>query len=309
MSLVSPEFIAGLRDASVFAPELPQSEAKEVFEIISDYERRLVLPVRAPGRELKTADYGNGTAIHQNQVRILNPETGGFLVSADHATDPMRKGKRIGADHGTAGLAAYLAYEHAGTGIIPIGGQTGNAAVTPNHPVKQAMDRFLPGSPGFVSLHGMRSGKLLELDDRTEIHGLIGLGKNPNQRSRQVAEELSERAKQIGLRVLIGNETRHIEYLPETDELLTDKDTGEPRYGQLAALGDGTTTNHAQEIMRQSGGESPAFQIELTRLLRLVPADFEQGWHTDARARVMGVYLGYLLSAEAVSLITADAEQ
>lgn len=303
MNSVLPEFITGLRDGSVFAPELPQSDAFEVFESIRRYEKELIMSKSGINRELQVADYAEGSAEEEDELRILNLEHTGVLASADHATDPMRKGQRIGADHGTAGLLAQLTQGHDVTGIVPVGLQTGNAAVTPNHPVKIAMAELLPSRLGFVSLHGMRPGKLLDTYDKTEIHGLIGLGSEPNEISRAVAERLTIQAKDLGLRVLIGNDTKHLEYDPHADDLLREADSGTPLQGQLAAFGKGTTTNYANAIMRDNGMQIPAFQIELTRLLRLQPSDFEQGWHRDPKARAMGVYMGYLLACAAVDLV------
>jgi len=304
MSLVDGQFVSALRTVSVFAPELPEADAFETLDRVREYERRLILPHQVGSRILLLADYAEGQAVKDDEINILNLD-GELLASADHATDPVRKatGIREGADHGTAGLVRLLTERHNATGIVPIGKQTGNAAVTPNHPVKQAMDELLPGRAGFLSIHGMMPGKLENLTDRTEIHGIVGLGKTPSEQSRLAAERLVVGAKDIGLRVVIGNDTEHMVYDEATDSLAINPQTDEPKRGRLAALGIESTTNHAYRVMAANGTEVPAFQVEMTRALRLLPADMEGGWHSDERSRAMGVHLGYTLVRMAANIM------
>jgi hypothetical protein len=306
MTQVDGQFIEALRTTSVFAPELPQDDAYDTLDRVRAYERALILPSDKDRRALLLADYADGTATTEDQLYITNQDGTRLLASADHATDPVRKatGVREGADHGTAGLAFLLATKRPVTSIIPIGKQTGNAAVTPNHPLKQAMDDLLPSRAGFLSIHGMRPGKLESLGDRTEIHGIIGLGRTPNEQSREAAERLVAAAKDIGLRVVIGNDMRYMTYDETTDTLEMDAATGEPKRGRLAAMGVESTTNHAYRVMEASDSPMPAFQVEMTRALRLLPADMESGWHTDERSRAMGVHLGYMLMQTAADIMT-----
>lgn len=149
MSHVSTQFIEALKDISGCLPELPQADAFETLAFVREYERDLILPAGVAARDLLQADYSNGSATEDDQVKLINIETYGVLASADHATNPIRKGERKGADHGTGGLVWLLAKRDGLTGIAPIGRQTGNAAFTRNHPVKAAMDVLLPARPGF----------------------------------------------------------------------------------------------------------------------------------------------------------------
>ena len=89
----------------------------------------------------------------------------------------------------------------------------------------------------------------------------------------------------------------------ESDDFEINPATGSPKRGRLAALGAGSTTNHAYRIMEETGVDQPAFQVEMTRALRLLPSDFESGWHSDEKARAMGVYLGYQLMKAAVEIM------
>jgi hypothetical protein len=306
MSNVDPTFIAALRDASIVAPELPQATAFETLERVREYERRLIVPADALEQPLMLSHYANGTATVEDETLIFNAQGTGVLTSADHATDPVRKatGIREGADHGTAGLVRLLVEQDDTTGIIPVGMQTGNAALTPDYPVKTAMDTLLPGRPGFLSVHGMRHAKLEHFGDKSEIHAVIGLGRAPSDRSREAAEELVTAAHDLGLRAVIGNDVLHKTYDEATDDFLRKAETGELATGRLAAFPAESTTHHAYRVMTRSATEMPAFQVEMTRLLRLLPTDMEHGWHKDEKSRAMGVHLGYKLMKSAVEIMS-----
>lgn len=306
MSNVDPAFIAALRDASIVAPQLPEAAAFETLDRVRAYERQLIMPASASEQPLVRAHYANGTATYEDETLILNAQGTGILTSADHATDPVRKatGIREGADHGTAGLVRLLVEQEGATGIIPVGMQAGNAAVTPDYPVKTAMDTLLPGRPGFLSVHGMRHAKLVDLSDTSEIHAIIGLGKTPNEQSREAAEALVKAARDLGLRAVIGNDVTHKTYDQTTDDFLRKPETGEPVTGRLAAFPPESTTHHAYKVMDRGAAAMPAFQVEMTRLLRLLPADMEGGWHNDEKSRAMGVHLGYMLMRAATEIMS-----
>ncbi len=309
--MASESFTSSLRNLSMTTPELPEEAAFDVLDKLEAYEKQLILPKGAPDRDLQIADYAEGSARRDDQLGIFSLNHNGVLVSADHATDPVRKATRIreGADHGTAGIARLLVDRGDTTAIVPLGRQTGNAATTPEHPVKVKMRNLLRelNSNGFVSIHGMMPGKVLGARDKGEIHALIGLGKQPNEESRETAQHLVELAQDIGLRALIGNDVRYMSRNPNSGEFERN-DQGEIKTGQLAALGVESTTNFARKVFDDEGQNNPALQIELTRGLRLIPEDFENGWHIDRPARAMGVYAGYLLCSRAVDLIMANNE-
>jgi len=311
MPAVSSDFLTALRDATVFAPELPEAAAADVFEQVVVGERSLLLPAKHPNRNPLIVDYVTGTALEPDEITVLGMQYNAGLASADHATKPVReKNPEHGADHGTAGIVHLLAARDHTTAIIPVGRQTGNANVDVDHPLKNAMSLLLPSRAGFLSVHGMEPGKLTAVSDRTEIHGVIGLGGNeelgtePNEQSWLIAEQLQAFAAELGLRVIVGNTTRYNVIDEVTGNIVVDEETNQPKIGpRLAARDEGSTTNHAYKIMQGTGIEVPAFQIELTRLLRLIPSDFENGWHANKKSRIMGVYMGYLLAQRATLLI------
>ncbi len=306
MNAVSPDFIASLKDASVFTPELPEAAASETLAKIEHYERMAIRGV-TEGPPLSVTEYAAGSARYSDEVRVYGAVDRRILLSADHATAPYKEstGEYRGADHGTAGLAMLLSAECV-QAIVPLGKQTGNVAVSPDdHPIKRKIGALLPGKAGFISLHGMASGKLITLQDATEIHAVIGLGTDPNEKSWAAAEKLVGVAKGLGVRAVIGNRTPHHVYNPATDDFERD-DQGNPKTGELKAHRRYMTTNFAYRVMAETGQPIPSLQLEMTRLLRLVPADFYDGWHADRKAQAMGVHLGYLLAMATVDTIKVD---
>ncbi len=298
----SQEFQDNLRDISPYLPELPQQDAFEVLERAEEWERR-ILGLRS-GDQPRLAHYRNGSAVSEDAITILQHEPVAPLVTAEHATDVVRKatGQLGNADHGTGALAALLWEDSHTTSIIPVGKQTGNAAVDLSHPVKDAVNTLLPARPAYLSVHGMRAGKITGVHDTSEVHAIVGLGKTPNEQSVVSAEKLQRVAKDIGLRVIIGNQESHYDVNPDTRSLEYDEE-GNPKRAKLAALGQGSMTNHAYTLMGRHGIQIPAMQLEITRGLRLIPNDFESGWHKDRRARAMSVYAGYLLVRKMVETV------
>jgi hypothetical protein len=272
-------------------PELPEQEAREVYERVVEAERRRVSP------NLRTEEYASGTANYDDETTVLSGH-GSVLVTAEHATDPVRKatGIREGADHGTGGLAEVLHEDTDSTVIIPIGRQTGNAAVNEDYPVKDHMRLLLPDNDGFVSVHGMIPGKTTDVFGRREVQAILGLGKDPSEMAINVAMLLQAYAKDLGLHVLIGNNER---YLDISNGKLEKDDTGNPKTKTLAAFGANSTTNFAHRLATEQGRQIPAMQIEMTRMLRVLPQEIEE---RDVISRVMGVYMGYLLTKKAVEL-------
>jgi len=330
MTTVSPEFILALRDAQVIAPELPQADAFDTLAWLEAYERSIVVPPGNKVGKLVLADYRVGTATKPDELAVYvggvartdeeladsRLTSGSTLLSADHATDPYKISEEphhyISADHGTGGLARLLSQDQAVTSIVPLGRQTWNAAVAPDtHPIKEAMGRLFPGKLGFISLHGMYSGKLFDLSDDTEIHALVGLGPTPNEQSRQVAEHIVQAAADLDLKVRIGNDEKYKLYNPITGGYKLDPETGKEREGQLMAKSPKMTTNFAHRLMAETQVQVPSIQLELARVLRLIPSDLDGGWHRDRHgnrhgdrmAKAMGVHLGYLLAVEAVKAI------
>jgi hypothetical protein len=299
--MVSGNFIDSLKSPQVSLPELPEPRAFDILSQIEDYERQ-ILGVKSS--VISKEDYGLGSATSPDELLVVEGELLRPLLTAEHATNPVRKktGLREGADTGTGGLAFALANNEAATAVIPLGDQTGNAGVDLDHPIKTRTGELLVEKvpSGYLSIHGMIPGKLLHETDETEIQALIGLGRSPTDATREYAEKLVSTAKDVGIRAVISNDNYHQKIDLDTGRVVLD-DEGRPVLGRLAALGEGSMTNFVQARLA-----NPAIQLELTRGLRLIPDDLENGWHHDRTARAMGVYTGYVLCKAAIDLLVAE---
>lgn len=312
------EDITKLRSLQVAAPQLPDTEAREIYEAIREAEISLVAPTH------RLHDYGEGVAQHDDHLVTIG--AGSILAEAQHGTDPVRKltGIREAADHGTAGLAAVLAQRHGFQSIIPLGRQTSNANVDPEHPLTRELGRqFNPAEHvGFLSVHGCFAGKITNPLDVSEVHAVIGLGKDPSDASWAAAELLRERAKdEFGLRLLIGNQQPHVNYAKDVSKgteyfndrfAYLDRDSdGSLKPARLAALTKASTTTFMSRTAEAQLGNDlpfPSMQLEISRSLRLLPEDaYQQGRQNE----YMAVYLGYRLGALAADVCTemrANAE-
>lgn len=205
----SAKDITTLKSLAPHLPQTPDTVIDTVYERIDWYERKYAAPKRL------VDEYGVGTATQDDQLAWISGD-GPLLMEAQHATDPVRRGTglREGADHGTAGLAGVLAEDGMGSAILPRGRQTGNANANIHHPLKDKLSFEVKNRTlydGFLSIHGMKPGKAIDLLDDTELHGVIGLGKEPRTVSVAAAEEIVRQAKDMyGLRVVIGNFTAHL---------------------------------------------------------------------------------------------------
>lgn len=275
-------------------PQLPETWAQEIHDRIETRERELVAP------NLSSDDYEMGTALYPDEVKeITSSGNNSFLFTAEHATEPLRFAtkKREMADVGTGGLATVLGEDY-GNALIMLGDQTSNAPVDPDHPIKPYIAKHIPDMDGFVSVHGMAGGKFVEPTDRTEVQAVLGLGANPSEAQREYAEKLVRAAKDIGLFVIVGNHTSYHVQKPNSHNPKRNED-GSLYTGQLAAVRPTTTTNFVQDRL-PNGVFKPAFQIELTRFLRLTPYESDK---RDKVSRIIGVALGYKLLQSAVEIV------
>jgi len=291
-----------MHNVAKLAPHLPQltdAYAKEIYDQIEEHEHRIV-------PSLGLNEYGEGMARHDDEIWSGNTNSD-LLLSAEHATDPVRKstGVREGADHGTGGLAMALSDNKDLAFVLPAGRQTGNANVDSTHIMKDRISDLLPNKKAFISVHGMIPGKFSHQYDDREIHAVIGLGKNPEEANRELANRLIQQAlDELGLRVVIGNDTLFFGENEGTPRLQYDSDGKVKHAARLAALGEGSTTNY---VRREVGDPLfPAMQIEISRTLRLLPKELE---YRDARRKVMSVYMGYLLSEQLIEIVANSTKE
>lgn len=282
-------FIDAVASLAPYLPELPDQQA------FSTYERLVRLERSSVAKNDSVDDYADGTAESDDEILTIHRD-GSLLLSADHATNPIRKSTGVlgRADHGTAALALSLGEDLYASVVLPRGKQTGNANVDVDHPMKDQITTLLPGKTSFLSVHGMMPGKFSHQFDPTEIHGVIGLGANPSEMMLDTASTIRRLINDIyGLRIEIGGENKFFDD-PEGDGKLRYDDDGKLIYSHpLAALGPGTTTNFVRAL--RSDIDFPAMQIEISRSLRLLPKEME---YREERHKVMAVYLGYLTARD-----------
>ncbi|HSX31871.1 MAG TPA: hypothetical protein VLF43_01290 [Candidatus Saccharimonadales bacterium] len=302
------EDIRKLRGLVSTMPQLPEAKATDIYYQVVHQERGLASP---DGAE---AGYDVGTAKGEDDLAVFGH--GSLILDAHHATNPIRResGKREAADHGTGGLAGVLALEGYGVAVIPRGLQTGNGNVDEGGEIKRKIATLVRTDThdGFVSVHGMMPGKVVNLRDRTEVHAVIGLGANARERSIAAAERVVREAHDtLGLRVIIGNNIPHLNYAKDpswdgeafrnlSDEVARNK-AGELAIGRLAAVGGNNMATYVNGLTADRPGFGVA-QIELSRSLRLTPID--QWVRPDPSAERMGVYMGYLFCTMAANILT-----
>ena len=302
------EDITTLKSLAPHLPQTPDAVVGTVYDGIDQYERKYGAPNRLAD------EYGVGTASRDDELAWIDGD-GPLLMEAQHATDPVRRstGLREGADHGTAGLAGVLAQDGMGLAILPRGRQTGNANANRKHPLKDELSFEVEKDPtydGFLSIHGMKPGKAIDLLDDTELHGVIGLGKEPRAVSIAAAEEIVHKAKDLyGLRVVIGTFTAHLIHRADPQwenngfafcDVLNELEYGPnnmPKTTRLAGAGENFTTTL---MSREAPPHMPTIQVEISRSLRMLPLD---RFRRDRQAERMGVYLGYSLARLAADIV------
>lgn len=281
-----------------YLPELPDQNAIATYQRLVSLERTV-----APNGSIH--DYVLGTASDADEILVIHRD-GTPLLSADHATNPIRKttGKMGGADHGTAGLALALDEDYDGSVLLTRGRQTGNGNVDLEHPLKTEIARALPRHDAFLSVHGMVPGKFVHPHVPTEVHAVLGLGTSPTEIMLDVASDIQRRIKEsYGLKVVIGDKEYFFDD-PNADGRLRYNEDGEPLYApRLAAMGEGSTTNF---VRSKTPHDFAALQIEISRSLRLLPRENE---YRDERRKIMAVYMGYLMSHDVMGFVIAGSKR
>lgn len=276
-------------------PELPESDADNIYERIKDAERLLASP------NLSRKDYRAGTAVYKDEIAYFHGYSG-VLLTAEHATTHFRReteGGRIklkGPDRGTAGLGYVLHTDTDATFMAMRGRQTSDANHAENHPLKNAISFNIAsrGIKTFLSIHGMSSGKFTDFIDERAYDVLIGIGSNPSEQSVLQAEHIRDIAGSLGLRAAINE---WFVSVAEDEPLTVERDEhGRVVYKSYSAP-HYTTRATAQKAAELVSSPLAAVQIELSDLLRLMPREIKR----DFKTRKMGVYLGYLLLKQSLT--------
>ncbi len=282
--------------AMPWLPQLPDQWAIDLHERIVEAERQYAAP------NLQSGDYEMGTATETNEIAVVRG-AGDYLFTAEHATTPfsLRDEKmRLFPDAGTGGLAAVLAEDY-GTALIMRGRQTSNVPSDVNHPIKPKIRQQLGYASGFLSVHGKAPGMFVRESDRAEIHACVGLGREPSEQLIEFSHTIARIVREdLGLYVVLSNEQpAYIQQRYSTN--LKRRDNGAPKISQLAATTPvESTATFTNRILQEQGRAIPAFQMELTNLLRATPLDDEN--IKDKKSRIIGVALGYKLLEKVVEL-------
>lgn len=277
-------------------PQLPEVWAYQEFERIEEKEGELI-----------AGDYDNGTATFNHEIReVKTDHEGSFVFTAEHATRPVRRNagfKKAVADVGTAGLAAVLGEDY-GRALIAVGRQTRPFKDDPDHAMNERLKPLVPSLEGFISIHGIAGGKFTTFHDRTEVQAIVGLGPNPSEYQYEHAKKLVQKGKDIGLKVIIGNDTPfHVQLDRSHEAKLDDRDR---LYQHMFyAHRPNSTTAFVQDELTKLETERPAYQLELTRFLRYVPIEDDE---RDPVSRVIGVALGARLIRAAVEVSRAEVD-
>jgi hypothetical protein len=191
-----------------------------------------------------------------------------------------------------------------GIHIAMIGRQTGNANYDFGHPYKQHVQTLtLSHMPGiFLSLHGMKSGLVSDLQDDRPYDLLIGTGNNPNTASQVTAQTLVRIAEGLGLRAAIN--AQFLDIIRGDDGHYKQRvyRDGTPMTRVFTAP-DYTTRAAAQRAADAAGYNIPALQLEFAGNLRIWPRKGLEG----SKAQV-GPYLGWKVLQQTMSMLRPTTE-
>jgi len=286
--------------ATYTIPQMPDAEADDIYERAMEAERALA----SPG--LTIEGYDGGTARTVDELLVVQGI--GTLLTAEHATAHWRFNKDaparhwVGSDYGTAALSQLVHEDTGAAHIVPTGRQTMDANHDVQHPLKQAMSNVLASDAirAHFGLHGINLGRVRSLADERGFNIILGVGSDPSDETKDLADKLLVVAKKYDLRIGINQPVMQFldaDGTPKTNEDGTNKTI------TFAAKTAGTTRTHAQKAAQELGKPLATIQLEISQALRLLPGEHKQYPGRDSQR--MGVYLGYLFvkeSAEAVLL-------
>lgn len=267
---------------NVTLAQLPETKAQEITEKIEEAERSFSPSATKEG-------YKEGSAATEDELRITEGNLP-TLLTAEHATEHIRKGEPKEADWGTGGLVSVLATDHGTFAIVPLGRQTTDANYVDQHPIKEEAGLIIveKGARLALSIHGIGSNKFItteQLESGRNSDIAVGIGDNPTEESQEFAEWLSDEAKQLDLKVDINPWYMSLsEGNPKTKD-------GIPLRTSFRAAKPYTTRSHMQNTASESGMILPIAQIELASSLRVQP---------EVESNFEKIYKAYILLSEAI---------
>lgn len=270
------------RQIQIALVSLPETKAQEITERIEEAERAFSPTATEEG-------YREGSAVTEDELRITEGSLP-TLLTAEHATEHIRKGEPKEADWGTGGLVSVLATDHGTFAIVPLGRQTSDANYEGDHAIKEEAGLIIvqKGAKLALSIHGIASNKFItpaQLESGRNSDIAIGIGDDPTEESQEFAEWLSDEARDLDLKVDINPWYMSLsEGAPKTKN-------GVPLRTSFKAAKPYTTRSHMQQKATESGLVLPIAQIELASPLRVQPgreSNFEQ------------IYKAYILLSGAI---------
>jgi hypothetical protein len=248
-------------------------------------------------------EYTGGVARYDNESRIALGRTGLWLCT-EHATEHTRTSPSTGEktikdpETGVAGLASVLAADLSASHATLLGRQTADANNDTGHPFKKHVAEIARGigCDTFVSLHGMLAGKVATLQDERSYDLVVGIGRAPSEKSRELGDMIVAAAAELGLKAGVNRPLLRIReeegkyYVPLEDNHNLSTIT--------FAAGPRTTRGYMEQSFRNLGQEIASLQIELSDPLRLLTAAVPRSSRVDD----LGPYLGYATLANPLYL-------
>ncbi len=265
--------------------QLPETRAQEISERILEAERNY-------SPNLTSSGYDEGSATTPDELKITSEGTIPTLLTAEHATAQVRKGKRKGPDWGTGGLTDVLATDHGTFAITTLGKQTGDAGYDEVHPLKEAGSLLIvqENMRLALSIHAMGSGKYvtqpqMQFEKSADI--AIGIGRKYTTESAKFAEWLRSAALDLELQADINPW-----YLATNDQGEVRYKDGLPLRNSFRADKERTTRGYFQATASDSGLVLPIAQLELGPDLRVGPLSKSMNFEK--------IYKTYILLTEAI---------
>lgn len=270
------------RQIQIALVSLPDTKAQEITERIEDAERAFSPAATEEG-------YKEGSAVTEDELRITKGALPA-LLTAEHATEHIRKGQPKEADWGTGGLVSVLATDHGTFAIVPLGRQTSDANSEAEHQIKEEAGLIIvqKGARLALTIHGITATKYItpeQLETGRNSDIAIGIGGNPTEESQEFAEWLQSEARDLDLKADINPWYMSIlKGQPKTKD-------GLPLRTSFRAAKETTTRSSMQQQATESGLVLPIAQIELASPLRVQPgieSNFEK------------IYKAYMLLSGAI---------
>lgn len=278
-------------------------------DVVQLRERLAAAEMRLASPDLSADGYNNGVALTNDQIHITYGFAG-VLMTTEHATthyrqaneDLTRKAKQ--GEAGTASLAATLAQDYDITHLTLLGRQTGDANHDVEHPFKERVKYMIAArmQRAHISLHGMTSGQVPDLEDERSFDLVVGVGDEPSESTMRLGIKVVQAAQAEGLRA--GINVPFIKVIQRDGEYFRRVDgDGNDRPIVFSAAKPETVRSTAEKTSREQDLDVACVQVELAGALRVLPRHLER----NERVTQLGPYTGYRVLSRVLTGISAKA--